>query len=92
MIAFLTTGFILRTRSQCFHWFGVVRRTNRSLSFAGKIEKTDWNINALEKKIEENKFGRGMASSAAKVPKWNRQQFDDKVYMRCLVDSCAISR
>lgn len=50
----------------------------------GKIEKTDWNVNALEKKIEENKFGKGMTSSAAKVPKWNRQQFDDKVlWVKC---------
>lgn len=45
----------------------------------GKIEKTDWNIKEIEKKIEENKYGRGVQSSAAKVPKWNRQQFDDKV-------------
>lgn len=47
--------------------------------YLGKIEKTDWNIKEIEKKIEESKYGRGVQSSAAKVPKWNRQQFDDKV-------------
>ncbi|XP_065222209.1 F-actin-monooxygenase Mical isoform X2 [Planococcus citri] len=44
----------------------------------GKIEKTDWNVKELEKKIEENKYGSKFLSSAAKVPKWNKQQFDDK--------------
>nr|CAD7567614.1 unnamed protein product [Timema californicum] len=45
----------------------------------GKIEKTDWNVKEIEKKIEENKMGRSSKHSRAeKVPKWSREQFDDK--------------
>lgn len=46
----------------------------------GKIEKTDWNVKEIEKKIEENKYGRkGPHERPEKVPKWSRQHFDDKV-------------
>lgn len=45
----------------------------------GKIEKTDWQVKELEKKIEENRFGRSSQDRPEKVPKWSRQQFDDKV-------------
>lgn len=66
----------------------------RAFFFLGKIEKTDWNVKEIEKKIEENKYGRGVQSSAAKVPKWNRQQFDDKVlysnYSPTLSKNCTI--
>ncbi|XP_052124565.1 F-actin-monooxygenase Mical [Frankliniella occidentalis] len=45
----------------------------------GKIEKTDWNVKEIEKKIAENKTtGRSPRQRAEKVPKWSRQQFDDK--------------
>lgn len=48
--------------------------------FLGKIEKTDWNVKEIEKKIQENKMGRGKRQERGeKVPKWSREQFDDKV-------------
>lgn len=47
---------------------------SRSLR-AGKIEKTDWNVKEIEKKIEENKMGRGIRHDRVeKVPKWSREQ------------------
>lgn len=46
----------------------------------GKIEKTDWNVKEIEKKIAESKTAnRSPRQRAEKVPKWSRQQFDDKV-------------
>lgn len=46
----------------------------------GKIEKTDWNVKEIEKKIEENKAGKAAPhEKPEKVPKWSRQHFDDKV-------------
>ncbi|XP_023714226.1 protein-methionine sulfoxide oxidase mical3a isoform X4 [Cryptotermes secundus] len=45
----------------------------------GKIEKTDWNVREIEKKILENKMGCGIKHERPeKVPKWSREQFDDK--------------
>ncbi|XP_066592367.1 F-actin-monooxygenase MICAL3 [Prorops nasuta] len=42
----------------------------------GKIEKTDWNVKEIEKKIEENKMGRGVRhDKIERVPKWSREQF-----------------
>ncbi|XP_025073209.1 F-actin-monooxygenase Mical [Pogonomyrmex barbatus] len=42
----------------------------------GKIEKTDWNVKEIEKKIEENKMGRSIRHERVeKVPKWSREQF-----------------
>ncbi|XP_036148722.1 F-actin-monooxygenase Mical isoform X2 [Monomorium pharaonis] len=42
----------------------------------GKIEKTDWNVKEIEKKIEENKMGRSIRHEhVEKVPKWSREQF-----------------
>ncbi|KAJ9597109.1 hypothetical protein L9F63_027000, partial [Diploptera punctata] len=41
----------------------------------GKIEKTDWNVKEIEKKILENKMGRGVKHERPeKVPKWSRVQ------------------
>ncbi|KAL6437477.1 hypothetical protein ACFW04_005150 [Cataglyphis niger] len=41
----------------------------------GKIEKTDWNVKEIEKKIEENKMGRGTRHDRVeRVPKWSREQ------------------
>ncbi|KAL0125064.1 hypothetical protein PUN28_004309 [Cardiocondyla obscurior] len=41
----------------------------------GKIEKSDWNVKEIEKKIEENKMGRGVRHERVeKVPKWSREQ------------------
>ncbi|XP_046672413.1 F-actin-monooxygenase Mical isoform X4 [Homalodisca vitripennis] len=45
----------------------------------GKIEKSDWNVKEIEKKITENKFGRGTRAHTEKVPKWSKEQYDDKV-------------
>lgn len=42
---------------------------------AGKIEKTDWNVKEIEKKIEENKMGRSIRHNhVERVPKWSREQ------------------
>ncbi|XP_050576509.1 F-actin-monooxygenase Mical isoform X2 [Bombus affinis] len=42
----------------------------------GKIEKTDWNVKEIEKKIEENKMGRTVRhDKVERVPKWSREQF-----------------
>ncbi|XP_034941558.1 F-actin-monooxygenase Mical [Chelonus insularis] len=42
----------------------------------GKIEKTDWNVKEIEKKIEENKMGKGVRQDKVeRVPKWSREQF-----------------
>jgi len=50
------------------------------IAIAGKIEKTDWNVREIEKKILENKMGHGVKRERPeKVPKWSREQFDDKV-------------
>ncbi|XP_043519149.1 F-actin-monooxygenase Mical isoform X3 [Frieseomelitta varia] len=41
----------------------------------GKIEKTDWNVKEIEKKIEENKMGRSVRhDKVERVPKWSREQ------------------
>ncbi|XP_054289539.1 F-actin-monooxygenase Mical-like isoform X2 [Macrosteles quadrilineatus] len=46
----------------------------------GKIEKSDWNVKEIEKKITENKFGRSSKGrTEPKVPKWSREQYEDKV-------------
>lgn len=56
----------------CYLWSTIV--------IAGKIEKTDWNVREIEKKILENKMGHGIKRERPeKVPKWSREQFDDKV-------------
>ncbi|XP_020719334.2 F-actin-monooxygenase Mical isoform X2 [Bombus terrestris] len=42
----------------------------------GKIEKTDWNVKEIEKKIEENKMSRTVRhDKVERVPKWSREQF-----------------
>ncbi|XP_012255532.2 F-actin-monooxygenase Mical isoform X2 [Athalia rosae] len=42
----------------------------------GKIERSDWNVKEIEKKIEENKMGRGARQQKVeRVPKWSREQF-----------------
>lgn len=44
----------------------------------GRLEKSDWNMAAIERKIEENP--RAVASGEAeKVPKWSREAYDEKV-------------
>ncbi len=46
----------------------------------GKIEKSDWNVQLIEKKIEESKrHGQGKKERDDKVPKWSREAYDDKV-------------
>ncbi|KAL3285152.1 hypothetical protein HHI36_019273 [Cryptolaemus montrouzieri] len=41
----------------------------------GKIERSDWNIKEIEKKIKENKMGKPIVRDKEKVPKWSREQF-----------------
>ncbi|XP_059350656.1 F-actin-monooxygenase MICAL3-like isoform X8 [Daphnia carinata] len=45
----------------------------------GKLDKNDWQLSALEKKIEENQTPGGLKDPHDnKVPKWNRDAFTDK--------------
>ncbi|XP_045458075.1 F-actin-monooxygenase Mical [Melitaea cinxia] len=41
----------------------------------GKIERDDWNVKEIERKIMENRLGRPEPKAAEKVPKWDREQF-----------------
>ncbi|CAK1588400.1 unnamed protein product [Parnassius mnemosyne] len=41
----------------------------------GKIERDDWNVKEIERKILENRLGRPEPKGAEKVPKWDREQF-----------------
>ncbi|XP_022161142.1 F-actin-methionine sulfoxide oxidase Mical isoform X2 [Myzus persicae] len=46
----------------------------------GKIDKSDWNVKEIERKIEESKVhAKHIKNGTEKVPKWSRPQFDDKV-------------
>lgn len=50
--------------------------------FVGKLDRSDWQLSALEKKIEENQTPGGVKDPHMhdnKVPKWNRDAFTDKV-------------
>lgn len=40
----------------------------------GKIERDDWNVKEIERKIMENRLGRPEPKTAEKVPKWDREQ------------------
>lgn len=40
----------------------------------GKIERDDWNVKEIERKIMENRLGRPEPRAAEKVPKWDREQ------------------
>jgi len=52
---------------------------NKIYLHVGKIEKTDWNVKEIEKKIEENKMGRSIRHERVeKVPKWSREQVGKK--------------
>lgn len=44
----------------------------------GRLEKTDWNMAAIERKIEENPRA-ATSGEAERVPKWNRDAYDEKV-------------
>ncbi|ROT72714.1 putative protein-methionine sulfoxide oxidase mical3b isoform X8 [Penaeus vannamei] len=44
----------------------------------GKIEKSDWNMVAIEKKMHEDRFGMEVQKERERVPKWNRDAYDDK--------------
>ncbi|XP_046461046.1 F-actin-monooxygenase MICAL3-like isoform X11 [Daphnia pulex] len=47
----------------------------------GKLDRSDWQLSALEKKIEENQTPGGVKDPHMhdnKVPKWNRDAFTDK--------------
>lgn len=45
----------------------------------GRIDKGDWNMAQIERKIEENRMGKGKAHGGEKVPKWSHDKFVDKV-------------
>lgn len=45
------------------------------LRSVGKINKEDWNVKEIEKKIEENRMGKPVPKAAEKVPKWDKEQF-----------------
>ncbi|XP_031771445.1 F-actin-monooxygenase Mical isoform X2 [Apis florea] len=54
----------------------VEKKPRDLLRAIGKIEKTDWNVKEIEKKIEENKMGRLVRhDKVERVPKWSREQF-----------------
>ncbi|KAB7497498.1 Protein-methionine sulfoxide oxidase MICAL3 [Armadillidium nasatum] len=44
----------------------------------GKLEKTDWNISAIERKIEENPKPIVNSEGREKVPKWSRDTYNEK--------------
>ncbi|XP_068242855.1 F-actin-monooxygenase Mical isoform X2 [Palaemon carinicauda] len=46
----------------------------------GKIEKTDWNIAAIEKKLHENTHGADIHLEREKVPKWSKDVYEDKFH------------
>ncbi|XP_076297907.1 molecule interacting with CasL isoform X3 [Lasioglossum baleicum] len=51
------------------------RKPRDLLRAIGKIEKTDWNVKEIEKKIEESKMGRSARhDKVERVPKWSREQ------------------
>ncbi|CAG0890093.1 unnamed protein product [Darwinula stevensoni] len=45
----------------------------------GKIERGDWNVKMLEQKIQDQKIGAKRSHREEKVPKWNKDTFDDKL-------------
>ncbi|CAB3375712.1 Hypothetical predicted protein [Cloeon dipterum] len=47
----------------------------------GRIDKNDWNIVEIEKKMEENRMAKGKTHGGEKVPKWNHDKFLDKISM-----------
>ena len=44
----------------------------------GRLEKTDWNMAAIERKIEDN-VKTEVSGEAEKVPKWGKQNYEEKV-------------
>jgi len=55
---------------------------NTYIFFVGKIDKSDWNVKEIERKIEESKINaKHIKNGTEKVPKWSRPQFDDKVLL-----------
>ncbi|KAL4717545.1 hypothetical protein ACJJTC_000694, partial [Scirpophaga incertulas] len=41
----------------------------------GRIERDDWNVREIERKILQNRLGRPEPRAAERVPKWDREQF-----------------
>ena len=60
----------------------------------GKIEKSDWNVQLIEKKIAESRTHEQSKKEHDKVPKWSREAYDDKVnkvnVVPCVVQSCRV--
>ncbi|KAK8384350.1 hypothetical protein O3P69_009264 [Scylla paramamosain] len=56
------------------------RKPKDLLRAIGKIEKSDWNVAAIEKKMHENKFGLEVSAGKEKVPMWSRDNYDDKFH------------
>ncbi|KAF2362273.1 Zinc finger LIM-type [Trinorchestia longiramus] len=44
----------------------------------GRLEKTDWNLAAIERKIEDNPRP-AVSGEAERVPKWSREAYDEKM-------------
>ena len=91
----LVTGRICVTYVACY-WQDMCHLCS-CIAIAGKIEKTDWNVREIEKKILENKMGHGVKRERPeKVPKWSREQFDDKVncntQLKCCLYFMAVKR
>lgn len=71
----------------------------RLIDIVGKIERSDWNVKEIEKKIEENKMGRGARQQKVeRVPKWSREQvcLNERLILVCKLCSgvymlCSVS-
>ena len=44
----------------------------------GRLEKSDWNFAAIERKIEDNPRVT-VSGEAERVPKWNKESYEEKV-------------
>ncbi|KAF0287391.1 [F-actin]-monooxygenase MICAL3 [Amphibalanus amphitrite] len=57
----------------------------------GRIEKTDWNVREIERKIEDSKKVHTSREPAQPVPMWSKDMFDDKYQaMRNLAERGAV--
>lgn len=62
----------------------------------GKIERDDWNMKEIERKIMENRLGRPEPKTAERVPKWDREQVCFllllSVIKRCLIHNISLNQ
>ena len=45
----------------------------------GRLEKTDWHVSAIEKKIETSANAVVSTEARPRLPKWSRDLYQDKV-------------